>query len=691
VTAPRPTFGDVQGGSSWGGPRRRASDYGERAYLKSQGFSDREIDEYLGASADPAPAPSRSGMPRAAADVTQIAPGAPGISYPDRARLLAQGAGFSLGDEALGAVRGALTSATIPEAIERERAALRAVREAHPGQALATELAGSFLTGGGLARLGLKGATSVIGRGARAVGIGAGQGALQSAGAAEGDLGQRAIAAVPGALFGAGGAVLGEAMAAPVAVGKTLFRRAPSRARAVLAKNLARDQLPMAELQRRAAEFQQAGIPASLADVGGPNVRTLAEASAQTPGRAMAILETQLTERQAAMLPRTMARLQQVSPRAESAYDVGAEIITRRAAEAAPLYEEALAVGVLQPTPMLQRLFRSPIFKSAVREAKALPEYLDLPPSHMALLDKAYKNIGGKADEAWRAGNKERYRDLSRLRESLREEMTAQSPKYGEALQTFRDESSLLTALEEGVDFLNPKATPLNVKALTAGEKEMYRVGIVERMQREALQTKEGGNIAARIVRTPAHRARIKEAFGDEAAAEQFLRQMELEGETAETAQRLLGGSPTARRVRAQEDIEMAGPAGVLGATTQGLGGLTRRVVGALGRDSKEEISNELAAIFAQGMRDPADLQRLLQSLTQAQRKQLLAVMGRNLLVGVGSGVGATAGASMAQPVAPPRLPPGIDQQEYAYLRSQGFTDAEIRGLPSGQPMAGRF
>lgn len=121
-------------------------------------------------------------------EAAKEAPGS--LTWTDRARLSSQGATYNISDELIGTIRGLVSGdLTVGQAIDQEREQLAEARQ-KPG-ALAYEMGGAVLPGLLLAPFsGGASAAMTIGNLAK---IGAGQGALATVGAAEGDPFERVV------------------------------------------------------------------------------------------------------------------------------------------------------------------------------------------------------------------------------------------------------------------------------------------------------------------------------------------------------------------------------------------------------------------------------------------------------------------------------------------------------------------
>tara|TARA_R110002020_G_scaffold180918_1_gene375672 strand:- start:456 stop:2366 length:1911 start_codon:yes stop_codon:yes gene_type:complete len=116
-----------------------------------------------------------------------------GYDWLGLARATGQGL-FNLGDEITAAFRTIGSDATYADLLQEERQSLRDFKKSNPGTALTAEIISSLLIPGGWAMKLLKG-----GKYLRGAVVGGGEGALFGAGAAEGDLADRAKSAiVPG-------------------------------------------------------------------------------------------------------------------------------------------------------------------------------------------------------------------------------------------------------------------------------------------------------------------------------------------------------------------------------------------------------------------------------------------------------------------------------------------------------------
>ena len=519
-----------------------------------------------------------------------------------------QGLTLNTADEIEAAFRaGAITGPQYQQQLARVRAGIEEYTQQYPGRAIAGEVLGSLapvgaaliaapFTGGATlpaagtaaARL----APTLAGQAIKGLGYGAATGAIGGAGGATGGLESRLMG---GAVGGTIGSVMGGA--APLATtaigtgGRKLLESTgimtpqgtATKAQELIARALQREQINPADLATRQANIVRTlgAKNETLADIGGESMRRLARGAMAVPSGAQTEVRNMLYQRAQEAGPRIskdITDLTAVGPR--NIEDVIAEIVKRRSDAASPLYQQAYAFGTVDSPAIKSLLEKSKDIQSAITQAKRLPEYADLPDNHMIMLDKAYKYVGGMANELKRSGKSEQARDLEKLRIDLKSAMTDKNtgvPVYGEALKAFSGESLLKDALDAGsTNFL--KKTPDEIKRELAkltneGEKEMYRLGAIQNLRDDIYNQRETANIADKYLGKGIMKDRLSTVFNSTGEYESFIKNLERERQMGVTRSRIEGGSPTAP---IQQDIaEMAGPSPteILSAGAQMAGG----------------------------------------------------------------------------------------------------------------------
>ena len=487
---------------------------------------------------------------------------------------------------------GAKPKSAYEQELARVRAGIKSYEEQYPGRAFTGELVGGLIptvaaiaaapfTGGATAPVAasnvartvaaIPGLSRQIMTGAK---VGATTGALSGAGASEGGLGNRVTGALVGGtvgtVLGAGSpvvskAVVGGGRAAGEAAGLITPQTATERAQELLAKKLAQEGVSPADLAQRQAQIVKTYGPRdeTLADYGGESVRRLARGAMAIPSASQTDVRQMLTERAVAAGPRITKDITDLTAIGErDIYEVADEIKKRRSMLASPLYDQAYAAGEINSFAIDNLLKKSKDIQYAISEARRLPDYADLPDNSMLMLDKAYKYIGGLANNAKISGKTSQANDLDNLRVSLRDAITEKVPVYGKALSTFSDESLLNDALEIGSkNFLKKSPSEINrelKKFSGEAEQQMYRLGAVQSLRDEIYGMRETGNIADKFLNSREMRDRMRTIFNSTGEYETFIKNLERERQMGITRARIEGGSPTAP---IQQDIaELQGP-----------------------------------------------------------------------------------------------------------------------------------
>lgn len=571
------------------------TDFAVESYLKSEGFTPTKFEASVQSASKLGAAPIKS---------TFLGPLLQGLSFNTsdeieaglRALMQSGMSAFDAKQTLSGLITGQKPQSAYDQQLARVRAGLEEYSQENPKTAMAAEIGGALLpmaatylltagTGGAAApaavaqtarvgQLASSAATQLGKQVLKGSAYGAGSGALSGFGAAKGDMGTRAT----GALIGAGtGAVLGAAAPVVTAGGGSIVRKAnelaganpitaAEKAQELIARAINRSGMTPQQLaNQQAMTIGRLGQrDETLADIGGESTRRLARGAMAIPSGAQDDVRQMLLQRAQGAgqrIGQDITDLTAIGPR--SIADVADEIIANRSALASPKYKQAYDFGVVESDAINNLLKKSKDIQAAIADAKRLPDYADLPDNHMVLLDKAYKYIGGMANEAKIKGSSERSRDLESLRVSLKDAITKKVPVYGEALDTFSSESLLKDALEAGSKNFMRKS-PDEIKRELAkfgdeGQREMYRLGAIEQLRNDIYNQKETSDIASRYLSKGIMKDRLATVFNSPNEYEAFVKQLERERQMAITRSRIEGGSPTAPIM--QDIAELQGPA----------------------------------------------------------------------------------------------------------------------------------
>ena len=606
-------------------------------YLKSEGFTPTKFQAAVASAKKVGGAPVEAGF----------------------GRSFLQGLTFNTADEIEAAFKaGAISGPEYQNQLARVRAGIKQYEEQYPGRSFTGELVGGLVptaaaliaapfTGGATAPTAVAGATrtaaALPGLGTnilRGMGYGAASGAAAGAGGAEGGLSNRVLG---GAIGGTAGLVLGGAAPAVTTAVGTGGRKlgeftgltkpvdATTKAQQLIAKKLAQEGVSPQELAARQADVvaRYGARDETLADYAGESMRRLGRGALAIPNAAQTETRQMLTERAIGTGPRITRDITEFTAIGErDINEVADEIIQRRAAQAAPLYEQALSAGQVNSFAIDSLLRKSKDIQNAISDARRLPQYADLPDNDMILLDKAYKYVGDMANEARKSGKGSRANDLDNLRVSLLNAISDKDtgvPVYKEAVKVFADESLLKDALELGSkNFLKktPSAISKELEKFPGdAEREMYRLGAVQSLRDEIYGMRETANIADKFLNNREMRDRMKTIFNSTGEYEAFVKNLERERQMAVTRSRIEGVSPTAPIQQDIAELQGPSPTDVIEAGTQmargdlvgGSMNMMRQLAPRL-----QGMDENVAELISRSVFDPsfAQQQQLLTSLT---------------------------------------------------------------------------
>jgi len=319
-------------------------------------------------------------------------------------RRALQGISFGFGDEALGSILGLVSGIGARGGIERYRAEMDAWSEEHGKLGFAAEMIGALATGFGVAKgvgalfgRGLSAAeavrkTSTAGAVLRGTAIGAAEGTVAGAGFAEGDLSDRAKAALfgtgIGGVFGgtltAGGRGLGAILrpatqatteALPPGMIQNSLQRLPGvrgpeqHAREIIARQILEDGTEIPVLRERLLDFAGTGTPVSLADLSGEGTMALVAntIALRSPARQATVeaLRTRQADQGGRLTGGILSRIFRDSKFGmQTADDVIDTLSLERQKLASPLYDQAHEAAVTL-TPRMQQLLNEPKFRDA--------------------------------------------------------------------------------------------------------------------------------------------------------------------------------------------------------------------------------------------------------------------------------------------------------------------------------------
>lgn len=572
--------------------------------------------------------------------------------------LLGQGLGMGWGDEAEAWLRSKIGEETYAQEMEAIKQDYAKYSQENPFIAPVAEFAGGVLpmaasyfatpfTGGATAPAAI--ATTARTAGAlktlaqnpylRSMLVGGTTGAV--AGAGSSDPGERLEGAVPGAVVGT---VLGGAT--PVAMrgagagynwlkdrlsgsAEYLDRRAAKKVN----EALTRSGLTPAEAEARVAADIGMGVPSTLANVSKPTV-SLGEVVATKGENAADIMETGLDRNRVGQRERVMGQTRQGTGTQGDFYAQEQEMVQNMRNKASTLYDDAYSFGTVND-PTINRVLQNPQFKTFFDEAKKiadnekvaaelrgedpskyvlddifiadsagnitlskLPDVrtLDYIKRGMdAVIDRGYRGEGMSSAEA---------NSLKQLKKSMVDALDRATEvdgvsAYRTARQQYAGDAEVLDALRTGMDkfrALDSEQIVGMMKGFSAAEQEAFRTGAVRNIYSAVMNPTANINAAQRLIGSPEMQRKLMPLFGSPAKFDLFKAAMERESQLFQQSNRILAGSPTARRtagVAAFDEGEGLVGAALSDAMTTGwVGSLTNMAANLV---SKASISDQVA------------------------------------------------------------------------------------------------
>ncbi len=366
-------------------------------------------------------------------------------------------------------------------------------------------------------------------------------------------------------LVGAGCALLGAGAgltAKPLAKAANFTLNAVRR-EGPLARGLGKvDGLDLPTLKQRVKDL---GDDAVLADVGGGNVLGLGRAVQAVPGRTKEHAKERLSTRLKNNRNHILGAVKDAFS-GENAFET-VEALTRSRAKAAKKpYDKAYLAGALTNPNIVWLTTNHTIVQQAIRKARKFAPHLNgQPDTHMELLDRAYKHIGGMAGKTYRSGNGVVFHEMNALRVQLRDAIVSEVPVYGQALDIFSDASSMIDAINLGRNVFEESLYALQnaVKRLSKAEQEMAIIGAGQAIRDRIVSTNSGRDAIKTIFDNENTMEQLKAIIPDRAAFGQFKSAVQREITFSHTKNEVLGNSVTVRADAEIRDLENAAtPAG---------------------------------------------------------------------------------------------------------------------------------
>lgn len=379
--------------------------------------------------------------------------------------------------------------------------------------------------------------------------------------------------------------------------------------------NLARDQITPEEA---ATKLQTMGPNATLADVGGANVRGLTGAIAHKPGLAQNEITTFLNNRQNEQQSRILNA-------ATTGLDTGPDfnyqgsiddLIKQRSQTSSPAYKKAFSANPIANED-LDPFWTHPTMQSGIRKGLEMqsleavanktpynpisnaisgwkgdyetgqPVFSEAP--NVQLLDAGKKGLDSiiQTHTDPITGKMDSYgATVNNFRKSFLSEVDKAYPDYAQARASFSGPSESINSINAGNNFMRNGAAG-NVKELadmSDNDKSFFRIGVANALSDMLNNTPETANAANKILNTKAKQNALKAVFPSEDAYNDFADTVNNENTFYKTKNLILGGSPTAPRLAAMQDAAEEAPISISDIYHAAQGNLGRSALNVLGK-----------------------------------------------------------------------------------------------------------
>ena len=299
----------------------------------------------------------------------------------------------------------------------------------------------------------------------------------------------------------------------------------------------------------QALQELKSGQISVLADVAGDEIQGFTRAIGKVSGGARNIVSDALEGRSQGAVDRITDSLSKDISNVDAYFGNLDDIAKARSSVARPLYRKSYDQGKqLKINKRLNTLLKDPRIISAMDESRAtLGVRLEARRNSVESIDGAKKILDDRIRVARRQGANELAKSTTVLKNDLVAQADRQVPSYKKARKVFSDFSSLEDAQTLGLDFTKqtPEQLKRMLKTMGNSEKEAFKIGVRENLQRVVSKTADEADPAKRVFGNQFKRNQIKAVFGEGKQINEFTRKMTEEIRAAKTKFRVLGGSRT--------------------------------------------------------------------------------------------------------------------------------------------------
>ena len=289
----------------------------------------------------------------------------------------------------------------------------------------------------------------------------------------------------------------------------------------------------------------QEGQISVIPDVAGDEVKGLTRSIAKLP-QAKDVVTDALDQRSFGAVKRVSEQLSKdISP--VGAYFGNIDDLAKARSEiAAPLYEKAFKQNTTLDINKNRELFNkiAPDIADAKNKFRLSSDISD---NSIVMLDAAKKSLDDKIGKAIKQGERQEASILQGIKKELVSKLDQLNPDYKKARQVFSDFASIQNAQEQGLEIVKKGITAEQVKKMikemSVAEKDAFRIGLREGLDRIVRNTSIGNDPAKKIFNDLSIVDKIKAALGDGKKFTDFKKRMQEEIAAADTRFKVLGGS----------------------------------------------------------------------------------------------------------------------------------------------------
>lgn len=311
----------------------------------------------------------------------------------------------------------------------------------------------------------------------------------------------------------------------------------------ILAKNL---QASPEKLQSLKSQLQQ-DKNFVLPDIGGDEVRALTRQVGKFKGGARNDIEKFFVDRDRNASTRIVNAINSKVSGTQKYFNSLDELTSIRSELARDLYTDAYQTHKnIKITPSLDKFIQDGRFQNALAKARKDGVInINEPVNSLHTLDMVYRTLRDNASEAIRSGRGNIGDSLNQMSRDLVKRIDEVAPKYKKARNTFAGYSDLIDAQEMGLKYnrQRPEEIAKLLKGMTQSEKDAYKIGVRESLERDVFGSAFNADEAKKIFGKTVNRQQLKVILGDE--FEEFSQAMRKEIRRKETQFKVLGGSRT--------------------------------------------------------------------------------------------------------------------------------------------------